>query len=239
MADIFQGAGLAADVISAVTYVLIYEYIQSEYIKLADDYYDLYKDERDFYYNVFQQTGEGPLNAEVFAEPFYTPEYAGVLNTSSLFYFNPWLANLKTNFPETLARKHRMFNVPDINFINFPSLATDMAAIDDDWKSYMFRYEEHKRDVLNERRWTHQMDSSAYGVKAGAQATEGLATSFRVFDDANGQLVSSVASLGNGLATYNAYNRKMNTFVDSVEAKVIPQSSNFTSDRIFASDMGG
>jgi hypothetical protein len=200
--------------------------LAAQYINLADNYYDLYKEQRDYYYNNFQANGEAPLNSEVFAVPFYTPDYVGLTNASVLYYF-PTEFNQVTvaNFAENLGNHRRMFF--SANVIPADTVKVDIAELHDDWYDYQFRYEEHKRDVYNARRWAQQMDSSSFGVKEGAQVERGLATSFQVFDEANGQMISGINSITNGLAAYHQYNNDVKILLGSVEADNREQRSNY------------
>lgn len=195
-----------------------------QYVDLAKNYYNLYKQQRNYYYDNFQVNGEAPLNSEVFSVPFYVPGYAGATNTSALFYFNSDYNNIRANFTENLLNHNRMFF--DTTTIPLP-IAVDLAEIKDDWYDYQFRYEEHKRDVYNARRYAQMMDSSSFGVKEGAQVERGLATSFQVFDEASGQLISGINTIGNGFAAYHQYGSDVKTLLNSVEANNTVQKSNF------------
>lgn len=207
-------------------------YIQAKYLNLAEDYYDLYKDQRDFYYNNFQGQGELPFTNEQFGVAPYNPDYIGVFHVGilppgALYLFNPLIALRRSFVSPSWTRKARMYNSQlEVS----GSYAADTAAIADDWYSYMFRYEEHKRDVFNERRWANQMDALSYGVKEAANVERGLATSFAVFDEAQGQVVSEINSVGNGLSTY--LQRK-----DTLSKLLSEPKSQLVSDRIFQSGM--
>lgn len=216
MADTFQGAALSIDVVVGAAYAIFMAYTAQNYIDLARDYYRLYQDQRLYYYNNFQLHGEAPLNSEVFAIPFYIPDYVGVTPGSSLYYFSSELNFQKANFAPSFANHLRMFNSQDMS----PAVPSDvdLAEITDDWNSYYFRYEEHKRDAHNARRYAQMMDSSAYGVKEGASIERGLAASFQQFDEANGQLVSSVNHAADGYFGYSAYSKNVNEMLETPKA---------------------
>lgn len=234
MSDAFEALIEAADTAAGIAYAALIVYISSSYVGLANNYYKLYKEQRDFYYNNFQAAGEGPLNAELYAVPFYVPLYDpsgtyvnnGTTLNSSLFYYTNEVNIVANNFTETFQNHLRMFNSADIN----PAVPTfiDLSEIGDDWLSYMFRFEEHRRDVTNVRRFAQQMDSLSYGVKEGAMVERGLATSFLVFDEAQGQLVSSVNTLADGYFGYSAYKKEVKELLEI--PKAVPDrimSSNF------------
>lgn len=233
MTDALLATVIAADTAAGIAYAILMTTIASQYVDLADDYYDLYKQQRLYYYTFFQQQGELPLNNALFAVPFYVPLYTsggtytieGALVHSSLFYYNPEFALLQSNFQENFQNHLRMFNSADLNPIVPTNL--DLAEINDDWLSYMFRYEEHRRDVYNARRYAQQMDSASYGVKEGAQVERGLATSFLQFDEAQGNLVSSVNALSDGYFGATAYRNQVREMLET--PKAVP-------DRIMASN---
>lgn len=233
MADTFEAAVIAADTAAGVAYAILMAYVSDSYISLANDYYDLYKGQRDFYYNNFQAAGESPFNAQVYATPFYVPLYDpsgvytnnGTTLNSSLFYYTAEVTTLANNFTETFRNHLRMFNSDDLS-PNVPT-SIDLSEIGDDWLSYMFRYEEHRRDVYNARRYEQQMDSLSYGVKEGAMVERGLATSFLTFDEAQGQLVSSVNTLADGYFGYSAYRKEVKELLE------VPKA---TTDRIMGSN---
>lgn len=221
MSDISYGIDLSVSSVAAgVAYALAFN-VSMNQIGLARDYYDLYKTQRNFYYNTFQNTGEAPLTAEVFGVAFYTPDYAGSTPASSLYWYPQFLNTLQAYIPFIISRHNDMFTAPHTTL---PSLAVDLAEVNDDWRSYMFRYEEHKRDFLNETRWAQQMDALSYGVKEAANVERGLATSFEGFDKAAGEISGSLNTLGNGLATYTSYNKALDSYWNVVSN---PSRSNY------------
>lgn len=225
MADYFQGAEILTDIVAGAAFAAVEAYVSSQYIDLANNYYDLYQEQRNFYYNNFQQNGEAPLVTELSAIPFYVPDYSGVSGASSIYYFAPELAFQLGNFTPTFTNHLRMFNSADLSPV-VPS-AVALAEIADDWDSYYFRLEEHKRDVYNARRWEQEMDALAYGVKTAANVERGLATSFMYFDEANGQLNSSINSIGNGFFAYQGYRKEVKELLQTPSAQRSNFSSNF------------
>lgn len=216
MSDWGQMADSLADAATGIALAAVSLIVSNQYVDLADNYETLYEDQRLFYYNNFQANGELPFNSELFMVPFYVPLYSGATSASSLYYFNPELAAVKANWQPSFQRHLQMFNVENLNPL-VPS-AADLAGIIDDWDSYYFRYEEHRRDVYNARRFAQQMDSLSYGVKEGAMVERGLASSFAVFDEASGQLSSFVSSVGNGLSTYVGQQKGYNDIMQAPKA---------------------
>lgn len=235
MADYGQIAANIADAAAGLAYAAVMTYVANNYVDLANDYFDLYQHQRQFYYSNFQLNGEAPINFELFGVPFYVPLYNGalvyvsngVITNSSLFYYNAEETFLVTNFTETFQNHLKMFNSADLT----PKVPRDLdfAEIGDDWRSYFFRYEEHRRDVYNARRYEQQMDSLSYGVKEGAMVQRGLATSFERFDSANGELTGSINSLANGYFGYTAYRKEAKELMEIPKAERQQERSIFSS----------
>lgn len=209
MADTFQGIELALETFGVIAVTAQLNIIQTAYDTLAKNYYTLYKTQRDFYFNNFQVSGELPFVTEQFGVAFYGPDYGstnhvGYLPPSVGFLFYPQEANRIASLgsPTTAGYWSRYGSRYGSSQEQAGSYFMDLASLVDDWSSYQFRYEEHKRDVLNERRWASQMGALSYGVKEAYNVESGLGTSFQVMDEAQGQLISQDSTIVNGLATY-------------------------------------
>lgn len=215
MGDATTAAIIAADTAAGIAFAVLISLVANDYIDLANDYYHLYRDQRNFYYNNFQVSGEAPLTNELYAVPFYVPLYDstgtwvsnGVVTHSSLYYYRPQaFFQANTVFTNTLPHHLLMFN----SSLNLATpVLFELSEISDDWATYFYRYEEHRRDVYNARRYAQQMDALSYGVKEGAQIERGLATSFSAFDEAQGHLVSAMNSTVDDVSTHLGYVRQI------------------------------
>jgi len=217
MADYFQGAELAAETAIGFLVANAINDTQGDYNDLATNYFNLYQTQRQFYFNNFQLNGEAPFATEQFGIVFYNPDYVGVFNTGyfppgAWYLFNPELTNRLLLLGSTTVngywRGYASRYTPYGNVIHQEISGTfdmEVASILDDWNSYMNRYEEHKRDVFNERRWANRMGSLSYGVKEAYTVERGLGTAFADFDQAQGQLISADSTILNGLATFAGY----------------------------------
>lgn len=208
--------------------------IQFLYEQLAQDYYDLYASQRDYYYNNFQNNGNGELGLlnQVFNSPLagngvagtvYTPEYAQ--QDANVAYFDTW-----GTFSQRWWFNHAAsYNTDPLNSVIDPlgnpvfpggePEALDVAAIDSDYVTYLYRYELHRADVYNERTWEWQNQSLNFGVKQSSIVESGLATSFRYLDEASGSLADVFATQANGLAKYSGYRSSYNTASQSLRGK--------------------
>ena len=176
-------------------------YAAKSYLNIGEDYYDLYKEQRDFYYNNFQVNAESPFAAEVFVEPIYVKDMPGAYST----LFNDMLAYLDP-YENWYERKMRMYHMP--NFLDTTThspQALDRAAHQDDWGNYLSAREKHLEDVYNNRRLSRQMDSLNVGVKQGTAVERGLASSFAVLDDAYGTAGDFFATQANSLGRMSGY----------------------------------
>jgi len=228
MADYFQGAEFAAETAIGFLVANAINDVQNDYNTLATNYFTDYQTQREFYFSNFQLSGEAPFATEQFGVIFYDPDYIGVFNTGyfppgAWYLFRPELANrlgalgdtFVDGYWQTFASRYTPGGVT-INQEISGTFAVDVGSIRDDWDSYMNRYEEHKRDVWNEKRWADQMGSLSYGVKEAYSVERGLGTSFGVFDEAQGKLISADSSLVNGLATFAGYRQMQKALRDDL-----------------------
>lgn len=225
MGDATTAAIIAADTAAGAAFAVLISLVANDYIDLANDYYHLYRDQRNFYYNNFQVSGEAPLTNELYGVPFYVPLYDatgtwisnGVITYSSLHYYRPQaFFQANTVYGTTLTNHLLMYNSNLL--IQVPALF-ELSEISDDWATYFYRYEEHRRDVYNARRYAQQMDTLSFGVKEGAQIERGLATSFSQFDEAQGHLVNAMNASVDDVSTHLGYVRQIREQLEIPKAK--------------------
>ena len=203
--------GTAIPIIAAITSVGV----SFLYQQLAQKYYDKYSQQRTFYYNNFQNNiaGELGLIQQTQGLPLYAPQYVNQTITFAAFEaINMFSGN---NFNIDWWRIHaNMYHDAQFNLsldaygagaFDGAPLAIDNASIEDDFDTYLFRYEEHRKDVYDERRWEWQNQSLNFGVKQASIIQSGLATSFGFIDTATGTMADFFATQANGLARYGAY----------------------------------
>jgi hypothetical protein len=245
-----QDSQIGAD-ISAAAIITAFGslYIQSRYNTLANNYYNLYKTQRDFYYNNFQTGGEAPLLTQVFTNPLagngqsgtsYTPQYlaqaanvAG-FDTQGAFSSDWWQfhTNMYNDAPFSYANNPRGYAVSGIG----EPEALDKAAIIDDYDTYLYRYEEHRKDVYDERTWEWQNQALNFGVKQASVVESGLAMSFKFLDEADGNLADWFSTQSNGLARQSGYRQSLQSASQQLAAstqlgKALSISPNLGVDR--------
>jgi hypothetical protein len=173
-------------------------------IDLARKYYDLYNQQRQFYYNVFQNGAEKNLATQTYSAPTYVVNYGAraqtVLNPST----GP-LGTIATDIAGWAARHAGMFAQvvdPDIT-----ELALDKARLTSDWVNYLYRFEELWADIRNDTRWAQRLTVHNVGIKQGTAITAALSDAVRGYSDQITDLSSQLATYGNGIAKYAGYKR--------------------------------
>lgn len=176
-------------------------YASAAFLDIGQDYYDLYKEQRDFYYSSYQLGAESPFAAEVFGEPVYVENMAGAyadMSNDFLAFFEP--------YEGWYERKMVMYHMPSfVNLSTHSSQAIDRVAHQDDWGNYIASRERHLQDVYSNRRFSRQLDSLNVGIKQGTAVERGLASSFAVLDEAYGTAGGFFATQANGLGRMSGY----------------------------------
>lgn len=175
-----------------------------ENVALARKYYDLYNQQRQFYYNVFQNGAERTLANEAYSEPTYVINYGAraqaVLNPST----GP-LGSAITDIVGWANRHAGMFATivdPDIT-----ELEVDKARMTSDWVNYLYRFEELWADIRNDARWAHRLIAHNIGIKQGSAVTAALSGAVNNYSSQISDLSSQLATYGNGIAKYAGYKR--------------------------------
>jgi hypothetical protein len=173
-------------------------------IQLARKYYNLYNQQRQFYYNVFQNGAERTLAAQAYGEPAYVIDYVSRIATA----FNPATGPLSTaitDVPGWVNRHAGMYAQtldPDIT-----ELEVDNARIRADWANYLFRFEELWADVRNDTRWSHRLTLHNVGIKQATAISAALSGAVAGYQDNMHDLSSQLATYANGIAKYAGYRR--------------------------------
>lgn len=220
-------AGLAAAIIAGIVSL----YITVQYQNLANNYYKLYRDQREFYYTNFQTNGEAPLTTQVFDNPLagngqagilYQPEYVNESNVIGGFTVHDFSGNQDflngdwwdrhANFYGVRALRNTVYRDAFGGILagNAEPIGIDIAASIDDGTNYLYRYEEHRKDVYDERTWEWQNQALNFGVKQANVVQSGLATSFKFLDDAAEGMSDFFATQSNGLAMQSGYKNSFN-----------------------------
>jgi hypothetical protein len=231
--EVFEAAAAAAIIKSQYD-------LGNDYINLAKNYRDIYARHRNFYYSYFQDGGsdlahtERGLLFEVFTNPLLPNNQSG---TSYQSQYNPqaqdilqffgttimgqgwWIqhANMASTMPFLLGLDSigNYFIVPTVPGAPYD---VDYAASIADYQTYMFRYEEHRKDVYDERTVEWQNQALNFGVKQASIVESGLGTSFKFIDAANNGLADFYAAQANGIIKNIAFRRGYDKDTDHLRA---------------------
>lgn len=180
-------------------------YTSFKLLDLARDYYNLYNSQRTFYYNTFQQGLEGPLAAEIYADPKPVLNYAGRVATMYDVATGPFGG--KSTDVDGWWRRHRqaygMRMDADLN----KELTLDKQRVRSDWANYMFRFEEVYTDLTSDIRWRKRLALHNIGVKEGTAVTSSLNSSLAEFQNNIQDFGNQLATYGNGIARMTGYKK--------------------------------
>lgn len=175
-------------------------------IELARKYYDLYKQQRDFYYTVFHTGVEVPLISEIYNKAYYNRDYAARVAT----LYNSVTGPLGGASGDTLGWWTRHANMygqsPDEEITE---LEADNAKLRSDWSNYLFRFEELWADVRNDSRWSARLMVHNLGLKQGTAVAASMNSALGQYQDNITDLSNQLATYGNGIARYAGYKRGM------------------------------
>lgn len=178
-------------------------YASYKMLEVAKDNYNLWKEQRDYYFNTFQIRVEVPLAAEVFAVPVkaldYSAQVATIYDTQT-----GALGGQAGDIGGWWDRHAAMYNT-----VRGPitELVPDIARLQTDWANYLFRYEEHTTDMMNDIRWERRIAVHNIGIKQATAISAALATSFNAYENAIDGVGDQFATLANGAAAYSGYKK--------------------------------
>lgn len=209
-------AGSIADVAGDIAVGVLFAANAFKSLDLARKYYDLYKEQRDFYYATFQNGVEGPLSLEVAAIPIRTANYTARLAELYDIGFGI-LAGSAASVPVWLERHRAMYADVPVATID-QEIYSDTSRIVSDWSNYLFRYEEHIVDTENDIRWRKRMMLHNIGIKQGTAVAAALDQSLGMFQEQLNGLSDQLATYGNGIAKYAGYRKGTADTADSFQS---------------------
>ena len=175
-------------------------------VAIAQNYYNLYAAQRNFYYSTFQQGVEGNLISLIAATPAYALNYPGRINTMTNPSTGPY-GGSSSDLVGWQSRHAAMYGTtPD------PSITeaqVDIPRIESDWANYLFRFEEYWYDVRNDQRWYMRLAVHNIGIKQGSAIVPALHYGLTNLTNQIGDMADQLATYGNGAAKYAGYRRGM------------------------------
>lgn len=185
-------------------------------LDLAKDYYELYKEQREFYYTTFQQGVEKPLAEEIYNDAKPVLDYSGRVATA----YNAATGPFGGRSADMLAwweRHRRTYGAYEDANLRKESVL-DIARIKSDWTNYLFRFEETYFDLRNDVRWRKRIALHNIGIKEGTAVTSSMATSLGQYQDQISNFGDQMATYGNGIARYVGYKRGLSDTSDDFSA---------------------
>mgnify|MGYP003584732000 CR=1 FL=1 len=185
-------------------------------LDLANDYYKLYKDQRDFYYSTFQQGVEAPLAQEIYNDPLPVLDYVGRIATAYNSETGPFGGKSADMLGWWTRHRQAYGAFQDANLLK--ESVFDIARIKSDWTNYLSRFEETYYDLRSDVRWRKRIALHNIGIKEGTAVTSAMATSLGQYQDQISDFSSQMATYGNGIAKYVGYKRGLSDTSDDFSA---------------------
>jgi hypothetical protein len=181
-------------------------------LDLAKDYYQLYKEQREFYYSVFQQGLEGPLALEVYSDPIPVLDYAGRVATAYDVATGPFGG--KVTDVEGWWLRHANAYGALLDSRLQKELVLDIARVKSDWTNYLFRFEETYYDLRMDIRWRKRLALHNIGVKEGTAVSSAMNTSLSEYQNQIQDFGNQLATYGNGIAASVGYKKGLSDTAD-------------------------
>lgn len=182
-------------------------------VDLAEDYYELYEQQKQFYYDTFQTGVEEPLANEIYYVAPYALNYQARVDS----LYDPATGVLSNYDPRTWRDRHgKTYNTHFLGGWD-QAMEAEFALIKTDWANYMMRFEEQYYDVTNDRRWADRFKLHNIGIKQGTAVTAGLDASLGEYIENIQDFSNQLATYGNGIAKYVGYKRSLADPADNFE----------------------
>lgn len=173
-------------------------------IEVSKDYYNLYKAQRDFYYDNFQLKVEAPLIGEIYSIPYYNRDYSGRLAELFNINYGPF-GGASTDIEGWWTRHAEMYG--DSKDDRITALELDTARLQVEWANHFFRFEENWADMQNDARWEKRMTVHNIANKVGTNVSSSLNGALASYTDHIQDFGSMLATYGNGAASFVGYRR--------------------------------
>lgn len=174
-------------------------------LDIAKDYYRLYKDQQDFYYNTFQNGLEAPLANEVYGLEMPTLDYAKRIGYMYDKATGP-LGGKATDAEGWMVRHAEAYGATIPEAMK-EEMKVDMLRVQSDWTNYMFRFEETYYDVLMDIRWKKRLTLHNIAIKSGTAVSSAMSGALGEYQQHIADFSSQLATYGNGIARHVGYKR--------------------------------
>lgn len=176
-------------------------------LSVSRGYYDLYKQQKEFYYNTFQIGLETPLANEVYTIPLPVLDYAATVKLAYNADTGPfggrstdalgwWTRHGQTYSASVDPRLKLEFDV-------------EVNRIMTDWTNYLFRFAETYYDLENDIRWKKRLSLHNIGIKTGTAVSSALNGALSNYQEHVADFSNQLATYGNGIARQAGYKQGM------------------------------
>lgn len=174
-------------------------------LDLSKDYYRLYDQQRQFYYDTFQRGVEAPLANEVYIDAMPVLNYAGRVSTAYDTATGPF-GGQSTDTRGWWVRHANAYSATQDPRLT-RELAVDDIRVKSDWTNYLFRFEEQYYDLRLDIRWKKRIALHNIGLKQGTAVVGALDKSLSHYQGHISDFGSQLATYGNGIARWVGYKR--------------------------------
>jgi len=190
-------------------------FVAFKMLAVSREYYKLYNEQREFYYDVFQYGIEGPLASITFAVPIRRLDHTAQAQTAYESATGPF-GGQSGDIGGWWERHANMYGTVRDDIIT--ALPADTARLQSDWANYLFRFEEHYNETFNDIRFNRRLGIHNIGLKQGSYISASLKASFENYEDMMDMTADSVSATANGASKYSAYRRGLNdTYQDFLD----------------------
>ena len=185
-------------------------------LELAKDYYELYKHQREFYYDTFQQGVEAPLAVEVYNDPLPTLNYARTVGLAYATDTGPFGG--KSTDARGWWERHANAYGATLDSRLLKEFAIGELAIKSDWSNYLFRFAEIYYDSQSDIRWKKRLTLHNIGIKEGIAVSSALNSALAGYQDNLKDWGNMLATYGNGIARETGYKKGLADTADNFTA---------------------
>lgn len=178
-------------------------YSSFKLLDVSKGYYNLYKQQKEFYYDTFQTRLETPLSNEVYTIPVPVLDYARTVLTAYNNDTGPF-GGRATDAAGWWDRHGQAYSTAMDSRLE-KEMQLEVAKIKTDWTNYLFRFAESYYDLENDIRWKKRLALHNIGIKTGTAVSSALSGALGNYQEHVQDFSNQLATYGNGIAKYVGY----------------------------------
>lgn len=178
-------------------------YSQFRLLSVSRGYYNLYKQQKEYYYNTFQAGLETPLANEVYTIPLPVLDYAKTVLLAYNVDTGPF-GGQSTDAAGWWDRHGQTYSTPRDPRLQL-EFAAEVERVKTDWTNYLFRFAETYYDLQSDIRWKKRLALHNIGIKTGTAVSSALQGALGNFQEHVADFANQMATYGNGIARLSSY----------------------------------